>query len=833
MISGNFSLRFGGNEVQKLSITAGYEPYLPTYDQPLIQGSFTLGFDVDGNGTVGPGETTTIFFNETNFGSTDPTLNPATVLQTQLQSLGGALTDVKVVGIDPHDYEIDFGNASDGLYQPPIQVMTSPAPNWTSGFLPAVTEVAQTDPSTGLDVTGLPITRQPTDIEGIPVSPTNPQSTATAIASYFPYDNDQPMVSVTPVLGLPGYKDGTVFDVRFIGAWGKQDVPPLVITDAADDSGTSLLGSPQLNVRTLKGPSETFRVNGADVDNPFTPQPDFQNQTAPAVAMDADGDFVVTWQSDVPDWMNNGSKADVFARRFTPQAYVDPSSVWADDNGDAVQGVRALGPDFRVNTFTIGVQNEPTIAMDNQGNFAVVWANQGISASYFNGVFAQRFDMNGQRIGGEFEVNTYNTNNHTEPRVALSQDGYMLVMWTESWPGPGYPTLPTAALNGQLYSAPNAIGASTVLLTPAQIALPGNGTSPTAVFNANDDFSVSWTVTTAGAQDPDAAGLQSEGVWARMYSITGTVVRDTFRANSPSFSTTTVPTWPLNQYGGQAGMDSNGDVYISYEGYGPDRDATTTGPLMEIPADVDYIIEQDLLFYAAPFPYGFGYTTAQIAQLRVQLEAEYGSLRGEANGIMFAGFDAAAGTGDPMNIIASDANPEFDVVNGNLPLGVLPVINSMTDGHNARYYLAIDPTVTGGTFTLRLYDDYYSGSEVTAAITINPKAATYPLSTADAIDNALSALNRTFTGYGGQYWDGPISVRYVEPTEVDERVGTPWDSDCRADPRSDDRYADRYSGHRPGLRDHFRGGRPRRGHGTRGRQQRPEGRRGGPVRPQF
>ena len=100
--------------------------------------------------------------------------------------------------------------------------------------------------------------------------------------------------------------------------------------------------------------------------------------------------------------------------------------------------------------------------------------------------------------------------------------------------------------------------------------------------------------------------------------------------------------------------------------------------------------------------------------MRATLETEYGSLRGEANGVMFTGYDAAAG--DPLNVIASDANPNFDVTNGNLPVGVLPILDTTSDGHNAAYFIAFSPTITTGTFNLQLTDPYYAGAETTAGI---------------------------------------------------------------------------------------------------------------------
>ena len=92
-----------------------------------------------------------------------------------------------------------------------------------------------------------------------------------------------------------------------------------------------------------------------------------------------------------------------------------------------------------------------------------------------------------------------------------------------------------------------------------------------------------------------------------MFSITGAVLRTTFRANSADIGTAGTPTWPLNQYNGTAGFDGNADLYIAYDGYGPDVDETDTAAQSGVPADVDYTIEQALLPYA-----DMGYTTASL-----------------------------------------------------------------------------------------------------------------------------------------------------------------------------------------------------------------------------
>ena len=74
----------------------------------------------------------------------------------------------------------------------------------------------------------------------------------------------------------------------------------------------------------VKQSSGVFRVNPTEHDNPATYGLDLTNQYDPAVAMDADGDFIVTWTN-----TNANGTTDIYARRFEAQAYVaNQSSLW-------------------------------------------------------------------------------------------------------------------------------------------------------------------------------------------------------------------------------------------------------------------------------------------------------------------------------------------------------------------------------------------------------------------------------------------------------------------------------------------------------------------------
>jgi hypothetical protein len=79
------------------------------------------------------------------------------------------------------------------------------------------------------------------------------------------------------------------------------------------------------------------------------------NSQGGSIAMDADGDFVVTWSSNGQDAILSYG---VYAQRYN------------------AAGVKQ-GGEFRVNTTTTGTQKFSTVAMDADGDFVVTWSSQG------------------------------------------------------------------------------------------------------------------------------------------------------------------------------------------------------------------------------------------------------------------------------------------------------------------------------------------------------------------------------------------------------------------------------------------------------------------------
>jgi len=127
--------------------------------------------------------------------------------------------------------------------------------------------------------------------------------------------------------------------------------------------------------------------------------------SAPAVAADGAGNFIVAWTSEYQD----GSLAGVYARRY---------------DGEGVP----LGGEFRVNSHTTDRQWRPAVAADEAGNFVVAWASRGQDGAG-EGIFARWFGPNGQPLGDDFQVNSSTTGDQDQAAIAAGGVGRFVVSW--------------------------------------------------------------------------------------------------------------------------------------------------------------------------------------------------------------------------------------------------------------------------------------------------------------------------------------------------------------------------------------------------------------------
>jgi hypothetical protein len=104
------------------------------------------------------------------------------------------------------------------------------------------------------------------------------------------------------------------------------------------------------------------------------------------------------------------------------------TSIEQDGSGLGVFGRVDGSGEFRVNTYTNGYQADPSVAIDESGNFVVVWTSDQDGSE--SGVFGQRFTPGGVPLGPEFRVNTYTSDSQEQARVATDANGNFVVVWT-------------------------------------------------------------------------------------------------------------------------------------------------------------------------------------------------------------------------------------------------------------------------------------------------------------------------------------------------------------------------------------------------------------------
>ena len=94
-----------------------------------------------------------------------------------------------------------------------------------------------------------------------------------------------------------------------------------------------------------------------------------------------------------------------------------------------------IGAEFQVNTYTDRGQHFPAVAADPMGNFVVVWQSYGSSdtdSSRLQHPGASATTRTDLRVGGEFQVNTYTTDDQRVPSVAIDPAGDFVVVFKAS-----------------------------------------------------------------------------------------------------------------------------------------------------------------------------------------------------------------------------------------------------------------------------------------------------------------------------------------------------------------------------------------------------------------
>ncbi len=211
------------------------------------------------------------------------------------------------------------------------------------------------------------------------------------------------------------------------------------------------------------------------------------NQREPSVAMDAVGNFVVTWYGP------GENKEDIFARRFDP-------------NG------QPLGSEFRVNTNTNDKQLYPGVAMNNDGSFIIVWESMNIPEQGKKGICGQLYDSTGAKFGPEFVINEQASDSRY-PDVATDQMGNFAVVWLRD--------KSSNSIIARLYNADGTAKTGPFEVSTIKFS---SIAQPSIAMNRTGHFVVAW--------DGDLKLARLDDIHARRYKPDGTAIGEQFVVNT-------------------------------------------------------------------------------------------------------------------------------------------------------------------------------------------------------------------------------------------------------------------------------------------------------------
>jgi VCBS repeat-containing protein len=257
-----------------------------------------------------------------------------------------------------------------------------------------------------------------------------------------------------------------------------------------------------------------FRVNSTTTND----------QRQPEITTLADGGLVISWVS------TTASGKFIFAQRYdasgaaaggefqvSTNAATEGQSIAALEGGGFVVTWRSLGVpgisarqydasgaavggEFQISSSAPVVKTTPTVSGLGDGGFVVAWMSLNQDGSGF-GIYAQRYSGTGSAIGGEFRVNSFTTNDQSNPAVVSLADGGFVITWDSfNQDGSGY------GVFGQRYNAAGSPVGSEFQVNDYTI-----GSQSNSDLAARDDGTLVATWMSNGQDGSD------QGVYARIF----------------------------------------------------------------------------------------------------------------------------------------------------------------------------------------------------------------------------------------------------------------------------------------------------------------------------
>jgi hypothetical protein len=189
----------------------------------------------------------------------------------------------------------------------------------------------------------------------------------------------------TPILGQDQFLDDLAMNASgsFVVSWSGHQSGRWAVYGQRYNASDSPVGS-------------TFQVSTNTTDD----------QESSTVAMDAPGDFIVTWSG------HQSGRWNIYAQTYNA-------------------GGTPISSNFQVNPSTNQDQELSTVAYGNTANPIVTWSSNNQDGNGW-GIYAQQVSPSGTLVGSELQVNTYTQNNQLYSSIAGDNNGNLVVIWSSN-----------------------------------------------------------------------------------------------------------------------------------------------------------------------------------------------------------------------------------------------------------------------------------------------------------------------------------------------------------------------------------------------------------------
>jgi hypothetical protein len=268
------------------------------------------------------------------------------------------------------------------------------------------------------------------------------------------------------------------------------------------------------------------------------------NQFNPSLSMNNSGDFIITWQSTDQDGSLNG----IYAKKYNINGVAQIPTNCTAPNCNNTTG------EFKVNTNTTNNQLNPSVSINNSGNFVISWQSNHQDEFNFE-TYAQRFNSNSESQGSEFRVNSYTLNNQNYSSVAMDNNGNFAIAWQSSYQdGSLYGVYAKKYDSNGIVQIPTNCQINDCNISNGEFRVNtgtmDNQKFPSIGMDSNGNFTISW--------ESNHENSFNYNIYAKKYNSNGTTKVSEFRVNTYTTDYQNNSSVAFNSSGNFAiGWDSN------------------------------------------------------------------------------------------------------------------------------------------------------------------------------------------------------------------------------------------------------------------------------------